>query len=114
MNDTKWREVFDSIARHSLNVQVAWVRDSDWDTQGLHSVLGFWVEMQGLRDPGIGGPCHYRDLLWIRVRRAVPDAYYGRVPRKQPIESFLAELSSLGSVPLNQTKDYVEIRGYEC
>ena len=112
MNDTKWREVFDSIARHSLDFQVAWVRDSDWNTQGLHRVQGSWVEMHGLRDPGIGGPCHYRDLLWIRVPRAVPDAYC-RVPRKQAIDPFLSELGSLGSVPLNQTEDYVEIRGYE-
>ena len=112
MNDTKWREVFASIARHGLAFQAAWVRDSDWNTQGLHRIQVSYIDTHGLRDPGIGGPCHYRDLLWIRVPRALRVAYC-RVPRKQAIEPFLAELGSLGSVPLNQTEEYVEIRGYE-
>jgi len=113
MNDTKWREVFASIARHGLAFQAAWVRDSDWNTQGLHRIQVSYIDTHGLRDPGIGGPCRYRDLLWIRVPRAVPDTRCS-VPWKQAVEPFLFELDSLGSVPLNQTKDYVEIRGYEC
>lgn len=113
MNDTKWREVFACMARHGLKFGIAWVRNDAWDNQNLHRVPESWIGTHGIRDPGIGGPCDYWEILWIRVPVAVPNDYLGKVPKRQPIEPFLAELASLGSLPLKQTEKYVEVRGYE-
>ena len=113
MNDTKWREVFACTVRHGLQFQVAWVRNFAWDTRALHRVWASYIGTNGLRDPGIGGPCYYRDILWIRIPVALPNTYSGQVPRMQAIDPFLVELASLGLLPLKQTQEYVEVRGYE-
>jgi len=113
MNDTKWREVFACMARHGLQFNIAWIRNDSWDTRILHRVWEAWIGRQGIRDPGIGGPCDYWEILWIRVPVALPSTYVSQVPKRQPIEPFLADLASLGSLPQRQTEEYVEIRGYE-
>jgi hypothetical protein len=113
MSDTKWREVFLCVSRHKLRFQVAWVRGSDWDTEGLHAIWESLIDTRGLRDPGVGGPCWYREILWIRLPLAIHDAYGGKVPRRQPIQQLLDDLARLGRLPIRQTHDYVEIRGYQ-
>jgi hypothetical protein len=113
MNDTKWREVFLCASRHQLQFKVAWVRDPGWNAESLHRIRESLIDNHGLRDPGIGGPCSYRDILWIRFPFSIHNAYYGQVPWGQPIEKLLEDLASLGSLPVRQTQEYLEIRGYE-
>lgn len=106
MSDTKWHEVFLAAARHRARFQVAFVRDPAWNTESLHFVLETWVKESGLRDPGIGGPCSYREILWIRFPISMG-------PVVQALEPLLADLDRLGQLPITKTDAYVEIRGYQ-
>jgi len=110
MNDTKWREVFLLAARHRAPFQAAFVRDPRGSTESIHSVLLSWVGESGLHDPGIGGPCAYREILWIRFLTSIPTRLG---PIVQSLDSLLADLEKLGQLPLTKTEAYVEIRGYQ-
>jgi hypothetical protein len=112
MNDTKWREVFSCACRHSLWFQISWLHDSSWPSDSLqHPVAENWLDTNGIRDPGIGGPCFYRDILWIRFPRVRRDLRFG--PARQPVQQFVDDLASLGVLPITETDEYVEIRGYQ-
>jgi len=113
MNNTKWREVLGCVARLDLIFQIAWVRDFDWNTEGLRTVIESMIDTRGLRDPGIGGQCLYRDILWIRLPFAIHNPYWGQVPTQQPVQQLLNELAGLGTFSTERTQKYLEIRGYE-
>ena len=114
MNDTKWRELFLCAAKHSLLFQFAWVRETDDKRESSYdSVRESCIDVHGLRDPGLGGPCLYREILWIRFPFAIHNSYWGQVPKSQPLEQFLQDLKSIGLLPIKQTAEYVEVWGYQ-
>ena len=110
MNDTKWREVFLIASSLELQFHLAWVYDSDWPVNSLHRVPKNLIDHSGIRDPGIGGPCDYREILWVRFPRRIPSGYWG--PREQQIEQLDIRLDGLGVLPVTSTVDYLEVRGY--
>jgi hypothetical protein len=118
MNNTKWREVFTCLAKSELRFQVAWINAPDFPHDVLHSINLSWVGERGLLDPGIGGPCYYKEIAYIRIPTVLrlPKVMRGEVysyqEKKQNVESLVAELHSLGQLPLTVMSDYVEIRGY--
>lgn len=111
MNDTKWREVFLLIARRNLTFQIAWVGDLVWPTDSYHKVQENLIENNGLRDPGIGGPCVYRDILWIRLPKTVKWGNGNWFA--QDLVPFATDLTTLGTMPLQSNEDGIEIRGYQ-
>jgi len=112
MNDTKWREVFLLNVRLGLRFQMAWIRDSEWKTSAIHHpVSAHLISCDGIKDPGVGGPCLYRDILWIRFPRVLPSEYWG--PAEQSLQQLWAELVRIGMLPVRTTNDFVEIRGYD-
>jgi len=112
MNDTKWREVFACLARHQTQFQVAWIGNSESATSALYSIRESLIEAHGLRDPGLGGPCAFRDIHWLQIPLAIRSAYWGHVPHRQSIEPLLADLAILGDLPIQRTAGALIIRGY--
>ncbi|HUE70580.1 MAG TPA: DUF6678 family protein [Pirellulaceae bacterium] len=110
MNNTKWREVFSAAARHRAPFRAAFVRGTEGGTDSIHSVRASWVGESGLKDPGIGGPCSYREILWIRFPTSIPTRMG---PIVQSLDSLISDLEKLGELPLTKTDSYVEIRGYQ-
>src|SRR5262245_26018716 len=106
MNNTKWREVWEIVCDLRLRVQLDYADSPQWGgTQRLRGPFAMnLIETRGLRDPGIGGPFLYKQILWLRVPKVWPN----------DTSAFQAAVSSLGSVPLVETDQYVEITGYEA
>jgi hypothetical protein len=106
MNDTKWREVWELVASLRLRIHFAYAIDHAWNRSNSEKLHGpfphTWVEERGIRDPGIGGPFRYEEILWIRVPR---------IPRNDT-ETFCRRLDTLGQLPIRVEPDFVEIRGY--
>ncbi len=108
MSNTKWREVLQCAASHSLWYQIALVGDSAGrDRERLCPPippLKFLDSM--VADPGLngGGPHEYWEILWVR---------YPRVFRNRTLDAFLASVQDFGVLPLVATDACVEIRGYE-
>ncbi|MCL2309254.1 MAG: hypothetical protein FWC42_03115 [Proteobacteria bacterium] len=114
MNNTKWREVFRIIARHKIGFQIAWVHGEEPlpTIHGLHNEE--LIDRTGLRDPGIGGPCFYWEILWLRFPYTLQyDNSRGHIRiETQEIAPFLRELRSLGELPINESSQFVELLAY--
>jgi hypothetical protein len=106
MNDTKWREVWELLASLKLRIHFAYARGHSWNLSNSKTLQGpfpaAWVEERGVRDPGIGGPFRYEEILWIRVPRIAGN----------DVDAFCARLDALGRLPLRVEPDFVEVRGY--
>jgi hypothetical protein len=107
MNDTKWREVWMVMTEMRLRFRFAYAGDDRWNEANSERLQGpfpaGYVQAKGIRDPGIGGPFFYKEILWVRVPR---------IPGNN-IESFVAQVRSLGQLPVHFGPDYVEICAYE-
>lgn len=105
MNDTKWREVWAIVCDLRLRVQMDYADSPGW--AGSQSLWGPFrkemIEERGIRDPGIGGPFLFKQTLWLRIPKVWPN----------DTSAFKAAVSSLGAVPLVETDELVEVRGYE-
>ena len=106
MNDTKWREVWTVLCELRLRVHFAYAGDEGWNAANAARLWGpfpmSYVQNDGIRDPGIGGPFRYKQILWIRVPRIAGN----------DVDAFVARVKSLGQLPLRVERDYVEVRGY--
>ena len=107
MNDTKWREVWEVLTALQLRFHIAFLGQPDWNAQNSLSLYGpfrsDFVLHRGIRDPGVGGPFDYQDILWIRVPRVY----------RNNVDEFLRQVGSLGQMPLFEGVDVVEVRGYQ-
>ncbi len=69
-----------------------------------------------IADPGIaGGPAEYRDIYAIRVPRyvSIRNPRTGARTQDESLSArFLAEISSLGTLPIEVLSDYIYVRGY--
>jgi hypothetical protein len=111
MNNTKWREVFSAVAKYRVQFSVSWVNDRIWNTASLHAVLPSWVAADGIRDPGIGGPCFYREILLIRFPFCIQENF--GIRKQDAISDLVADLRNLGALPIRKTDEFLEIKGYE-
>ena len=102
MNDTKWREIWLLIARHSLKVAMSYADTEHWNSASLWGPFATdYVQQRGIRDPGIGGPFLYKQILSIRIPKL-----------NQDTSAFMADILQLGKLPLVETADQIEIVGY--
>lgn len=106
------------MAKRELRFQVAWINAPDFPRDVLHSIELSLIGKRGLLDPRLGGPCYYKEIAYIRIpksyriAKAMRGEVYGYQVREQEVEGLLVELHGLGQLPLANTDDYVEIRGY--
>lgn len=90
-----------------------WVHDPDWPSESIQGpVSETWVDTHGLCDPGIGGPCLFRDIMWIRFPVRIQNRTNGNLILCQAIEPFAADLANLGLLPITRTDDFIQICGY--
>lgn len=103
VNDTKWREVWSLIAQHSLRVAMSYADNRDWNSDSLWGPFSAdYVQERGIRDPGIGGPFLYRQILAIRIPKL-----------NQDTSAFMADVIELGDLPMTETVDQIEIVAYK-
>lgn len=103
MNDTKWREVWSLIARHSLRVAMSYADSGDWNSASLWGPFSAdYVQERGIRDPGIGGPFLYKQILSIRIPKL-----------NQDTSEFMADVVELGELPITESVAQIEIVGYK-
>lgn len=119
MNNTKWREVFTCLAKRDIRFQVGWINTPDFPRDTVHSLFSErLVGERGLLDPGIGGPCYYKEIEYVRIPKVLRlpkvmrGEVYGYHEQEQDVAGLVAELHGLGQLPLTVMSDYVEIRGY--
>ena len=102
MNDTKWRECWQVFASLGTRIHFAYVGDEDWNAANSKRLFGpipaHWIWDRGIRDPGIGGPFLFKEILWVKA-----PAVFEAVDRRQgPLGNDLlqlrARLSVLGSL----------------
>lgn len=102
MNDTKWREIWSLIARHSLRVAMSYADSLEWHSDSLWGPFSDdYVQERGIRDPGIGGPFLYKQILSLRIPKLNQDA-----------SAFIADVVELGYLPMTETADQIEIVAY--
>ena len=98
---------------------VEWVKKSEWNKDSLYFVLPQIVDVEGLKDPGIGGPCLYRDILTITIprHRVIKETRNGSPYRQdrqpQPIADLLEDFQTLGKLPVDETAEFIQIIGYK-
>ena len=103
MNNTKWREVWSLIARHSLRVAMSYADSGDWNSDSLWRPFSAdYVQERGIRDPGIGGPFLYKQILSIRIPKL-----------NQDTSAFIVDVAKLGELPMTETADQIEIVAYQ-
>lgn len=107
MNNTKWREVWTVLCELRLRIHFAYADAEDWNRANSRRLWGpfpiSYVRTDGIRDPGIGGPFRYNQILWIRVPRIAGN----------DTDAFIARLESLGQLSLAVDPEHVEVRGYD-
>ena len=105
MNDTKWREVWAIVCALELQVQMNYADNPSYGgAKVLHGPFKpDYIEDRGIRDPGIGGPFLYKQILWLRVPKSSPNDN----------SSFREQVDALGNVPITENDEYFEVRGYE-
>ena len=114
MNDTKWREVLLIAMQMRIQFEVAyvWREEFQMGTLVAPELLG----TSTIADPGIaGGPAEYRDIFAIRFPRyvSVRNPTTGVSIQDESLSArFLAEISSLGALPIEVLRDCIYIRGY--
>ena len=102
MNDTKWREIWSLIARHALQVAMSYADEPDWNSESLWGPFSAdYVQQRGIRDPGVGGPFLYKQILSVRIPK-----------RDQDTSGFMADAMQLGELPIIDAVDQIEIVGY--
>jgi len=102
MNDTKWREIWSLIARHALRVEMSYADRQEWNSDSLWGPFSDdYVQERGIRDPGIGGPFLYKQILSIRIPKL-----------NQDTSAFVADAGELGELPLVETAEQIEVVGY--
>lgn len=114
MNDTKWREVLLIAMRMRVQFEVAYVEREEFQMGA--PVAAELLGEHTIADPGIaGGPAEYRDIYAIRFNRYVEVRNPRTGARTQDeglSASFLAEINSLGALPIEILSDYIYVRGY--
>ena len=120
MNNTKWVKVFNLICDYELSFSLSWVvGNNQWDSESLWQINKSLISKSGLLDPGVGGPCNYRNIKWIRLPFEITHfeernrQIYRSNSVKQLLDEFEKKVNSLGVYPLIKTNDYIEITGYK-
>jgi hypothetical protein len=107
MNNTKWREVWEIICHLGLRIQFAYADSVEWNGNNSEKLWGplplDYVQERGIRDPGIGGPFLYKQILWLRVPKV----------RLNDAAAFQNEVKKLGKIPISENEKYIEILGYQ-
>ena len=102
MNDTKWRELWTLIAEHSLRLSMAYADDPDWNAATLWGPFSSnLVGERGIKDPGIGGPFLYKQILSICIPKS-----------NEQFNLFISDVSRLGQLPITESEDSFEIVAY--
>ncbi len=103
MNNTKWREVWSLIARYSLRVKMSYADSQQWNSDSIWGPFSDdYVQERGIRDPGIGGPFLYKQILSIRILKL-----------NQDTSAFIADAGELGELPMTETVEQIEIVAYQ-
>ena len=116
MNNTKWREVFGVL--HQLKIRFAFRLQSEEPRSTddrLYSANPRDIGIDGITDPGFGGPFHYRAIAELLVPRSyvVIDRFRESHEQRrvviQPIEDLELELNKLGKLPLQRVDEGLRI-----
>jgi len=103
MNNTKWREVWSLIAKLSLRLSMKYADDPNWQSNALWGPFRLDdVQENGIRDPGVGGPFLFKQILSIRIPKTF----------QNDTEAFAAAIGKLGDLPVSETDEYIEILAY--
>lgn len=116
MNDTKWREVWLVIVELGVRLYFSYADSDDWNAANASRLFGpFRVEHvweRGIRDPGIGGPFLFKQILEIRVpRHSPPRPGVGPIVMND-LDVLVHRLRELGEIPVSTNDEVVVIRGY--
>ncbi|MDR3158366.1 MAG: hypothetical protein LBU11_05005 [Zoogloeaceae bacterium] len=106
MNNVKWRSIWEIICRLHVRIRIAYAGSHEWNEQNSDKSWGHFtldcIQERGIRDPGIGGPFLYKEILWVRIPKS----------HGNDTEAFKREVSQIGVDLFTETDEYVEILGY--
>jgi hypothetical protein len=106
MNNVKWRSIWKIICRLHLRIRTAYAGSHEWNEQNNDKSWGPFtldsIQERGIRDPGIGRPFLYKEILWLRIPKN----------RGNDTEAFKREVRQIGIDLFAETNEYVEILGY--
>jgi len=105
MSDTKWREVWTLITAFRQRIRMTYADSDEWNAANSTRLHGpfpdDYVLNYGIRDPGIGGPFRYFEILAIEIPKLNND-----------FEEFFIHLDSIGLLPVVNHESHIEIIGY--
>jgi hypothetical protein len=106
MDNARWVEVWKLICRLGLRISFAYADSIEWNGFNSQKVWGpfplDYIQDRGIRDPGIGGPFLYKQTLWLRIPKVLPNN----------AEAFRNELERLDNIHFSENDQYIEILGY--
>jgi hypothetical protein len=117
LNDTKWREICLILAEYGVPFYMAYAAEDEWNawnSNRLQRPLQVRdINERGIRDGACGGgPFRFKQLLWVRVPRRIEVAR-GRRSVEYDLAALRRRIEALGSVPLRETTEYLEVFAYE-
>ena len=105
MNNTKWLEVWMASSARKIRFNIAWIWEPDIMSETLYwPVYAAKLTRTGFLDPGPtgGGPCEFRGIYKVRFSKNFGD-----------VDGFRDDLGRIGKLPLDESADALELRGYE-
>ncbi len=118
MNNTKWREILIVLYQQKAGfpIEVAFVRDEEEFRQTGVPPINL-LEDDFIQDGGFGGgPCDYRDIFAIRIKRKenYRNPKTGAVSiSEEASNELLKALNKLGKLPIELTDEHIIIHGYK-
>jgi len=118
MSNTKWREVLTTIARRQVWFQLQLV---GWEADTFSKLIaphhGFFEAEhtpKGFVDGVLGSGFFFREIWRVRCPLLVPGRLlHSTRDCNQDIAGLLQAFLVFGQVPINQTANHLEIRGYD-
>ena len=115
MNDTKWREVFETLQAFTPTIQRVEIKFTG--RPGASSTCNCFRSVTEVWCDGPFGPFMFREVEWLRIPATyvVPRGRPGTPPLEcvQETKPLAASLNKLGRLPMRDVAGGIQIIGYE-
>ena len=115
MNNVKWNYLFEKATEFDIYGEVAFVSEENHWYERAFPVEVELIDKTGLKDPGIGGPCYYKNIYKARLRKwkEIRDPISGRRSLDEAdSKEFVLSLKNNGQYPISEDNDWIYINGY--